>query len=189
MNSLDVSRDTNLNTSPQMNTTNAHPVKFRNFLQASQNKFNEDIERAQKKEISSVAVHNKVKLVKQTSLATPEKLPLGESNRNSAVLPENNYTMNSSYFMKTDRKSPVRGSRKSSPISYNRTPSAFGDKMREIMKNHISDLRELILKFSVFSQSGSSTRASSIFGVEEYPQRLNIILFGPTGSGKSSLIK
>lgn len=186
MNPLDVSRDTNMNTSPQV-ANNAHPIKFRKFVQASQNKFNDDLDRAQKKEASTTT--NKMILVKQTSLATPEKNPLCESNYNSAKLSQNNYTMNSSYFMKSDRKSPTKEHNKSSPISYNRTPAAFGDKMREIMKNHISDLRELIMKFSVYSQSGTSTRASSIFGLEEHPQRLNIILFGPTGSGKSSLIK
>jgi GTPase SAR1 family protein len=56
--------------------------------------------------------------------------------------------------------------------------------MQEIMKNQIEDIRDRILNYRVVQN-----RQSTKLNYDMLPNHIDILLFGPAGSGKSSLIR
>lgn len=56
--------------------------------------------------------------------------------------------------------------------------------MMQIMRQQIDDIRQHILQFQVLP-----TRNTSRYDYENVPNHLDILLFGPAGAGKTSLIK
>lgn len=57
-------------------------------------------------------------------------------------------------------------------------------KMNEILKQNCEELRRDIIDFQLFGKSPESQ-----IHADKIPDKINIIIFGPSGSGKSSLIK
>lgn len=59
-------------------------------------------------------------------------------------------------------------------------PQGGENKILQVLRRNIVDLREALSEFKILKSEKNR---------EFIPDSLNIILFGPTGSGKSSLIK
>lgn len=62
--------------------------------------------------------------------------------------------------------------------------SGLSPTMQEIMRRQINDIREKLLDFKVVA-----TRHNQKLNYECLPNHVDILLFGPAGSGKSSLIR
>jgi ABC-type sulfate/molybdate transport systems ATPase subunit len=56
--------------------------------------------------------------------------------------------------------------------------------MKEILRNHTIELRTMVNEFKLFGKEKDIEIKPELL-----PKGCNIILFGPTGSGKSSLIR
>ena len=56
--------------------------------------------------------------------------------------------------------------------------------MQKIMNRQIDDIRERILNYEVLPN-----RNTQRFNYDDMPDHLDILLFGPAGAGKTSLIK
>ena len=56
--------------------------------------------------------------------------------------------------------------------------------MTQIMRQQIMDVRQAIQNFKVLP-----TRNTSRYSYDDVPEHLDILLFGPAGAGKTSLIK
>lgn len=79
------------------------------------------------------------------------------------------------------RKNPI------SPIENNKNEekNQTQSKIYQVLKKNVSEIRDSLSEFKILKKDCVSNPKMSEF----IPDNLNIILFGPSGSGKSSLIK
>lgn len=82
-------------------------------------------------------------------------------------------------------KPPPDRRKQDSTASKQEKPKEFQSKIFHVLKQNVLDLREKLSDFKILKKESLSPSQVS----RSIPENLNIILFGPSGSGKSSLIK
>ena len=111
-----------------------------------------------------------------------------KTNHNGNITKENSFSNNSNFYSNQTESNPFKTSNLNLKDNNNNiiTNSDLNNNMTNVKLKHIKDMRQKILNYKLLSEKTMFLTSN----IKNYfINKCNIILFGPSGSGKSSFIK
>ena len=111
-----------------------------------------------------------------------------KTNHNGNITKENSFSNNSNFYSNQTESNPFKTSNLNLKDNNNNiiTNSDLNNNMTNVKLKHIKDMRQKILNYKLLSEKTKFLTSN----IKNYfINKCNIILFGPSGSGKSSFIK
>jgi predicted AAA+ superfamily ATPase len=111
-----------------------------------------------------------------------------KNNHNGNITKENSFSNNSNFYSNQTESNPFKTSNLNLKDNNNNiiTNSDLNNNMTNVKLKHIKDMRQKILNYKLLSEKTMFLTSN----IKNYfINKCNIILFGPSGSGKSSFIK